>query len=235
MITGIGGDTISTMCDLAFVLTHNRPKLLRECVTAIARQVQAVCVIDNASSPPIEYRAVCPTAHTLIYDSHQPPNLAVLMNVGFDWAQAYAWSQSFETWNVACLCDDVLVPPGWFDAVRSCVRATGAAAGSTHQVRQVSEPLLKTQPDSDIYNRMQGSACVFRGELGLRADEDMHWWWQDTDLDWQARTRGGMVIAPGPVATNRLPNDYTNARPELAQRAGLDGEVFQKKWGFRPW
>lgn len=221
--------------DVAFILTHNRHELLRKSILAIAKQVHAVCVIDNASSPPVTWEEVSPHAHTLIHSDEQPPNLAMLMNVGFDWAEETALTWSYEAWNVACLCDDVEVPSGWFQAVRDCIRETGATAGSTHQAAPVSSPLMKTEPDSDIYNRMQGSACVFRGEAKLRADEDMHWWWQDTDLDWQARAAGGMVIAPGPVAINQFPNDYTHSRPELAERAGLDGEVFRQKWGFRPW
>ncbi len=219
----------------AFILTHNRHELLRGAVDAICGQVNAIAIIDNASFPPVTWNHVPPCVHTIITDPLQPPNLAALMNTGFEWAakQAQDWSQ--HEWDVAVICDDVHVPPGWFNAVANCVRATGAAAGSTHQTTPVSEPLLKMAGDGDLWNRMQGSACVFRGELGLRADEEMHWWWQDTDLDWQARYNGGMVIAPGPVAHNIHPNDFTYSVPGLSEQAGRDGEVFARKWGYRPW
>lgn len=221
--------------NVAFILTHDRRESLRRSLRAIASQVSQVCVIDNASSPPVTWDDVTPLAHTLVHDGHQPPNLATLMNVGFEWAAEQAVHLSYERWNVACLCDDIEAPATWFADVVRALRASQAVAGSTHQFEPRVEPLLKTAPDHDIFNRMQGSACVFRGEVGLRADERMHWWWQDTDLDWQARAAGGMIIAPGPVAVNQRPNDFTNAQPELAHRAGLDGEVFREKWGFKPW
>lgn len=67
----------------------------------------------------------------------------------------------------------------------------------------------------------------------LRADERMRWWWQDTDLDWQARGLGGMLVVPGPHVPNRHANESTVG--ELAEQAGRDGEIFVEKWGFRPW
>jgi glycosyltransferase involved in cell wall biosynthesis len=225
-----------TELDLAFILTHNRPEHLRRCVRAIAPQVDRICVIDNASNPPITVEDLPPhQVHTLITDYEQPPNLARLMNVGFEWADREAVEWSYEMWNVAVLCDDVIVPEGWFTAVRHALRNTSAVAGSTHQSRPVELPILKRLFDQDIHNRMQGSAFVIKGEVGLRADEDMRWWWQDTDLDWQARKVGGMIIAPGPVALNERPNDFTYSVPGLAEQAGRDGETFRKKWGFKPW
>jgi hypothetical protein len=76
---------------------------------------------------------------------------------------------------------------------------------------------------------------MLRGESELRADERFHWWWCDTDLDWQARARGGTVIARGPVVPNTLPNDFTVNYPGLNDRAGQDGLEFTAKWGWRPW
>lgn len=221
--------------NLAFILTHNRPHLLRRCIEQIIPQVTQVCVIDNASDPPVDWEHVSPPVHTLIHDPLQPPNLAELMNVGFEWAERYARHWSHERWNTVVLCDDVIIPDDWVNCVTGVLRALSCDAGSTHQQVPVVEPLVKTLLDTDIYNRMQGSACVFRGETGLRADERMHWWWQDTDLDFQARTRGGTVICPGPVVVNERPNDFTYSVPGLAERAGLDGEVFREKWGFKPW
>lgn len=230
--------------NLAFILTHDRPELLRRCVDAISPQVERLCVIDNASDPPVDVNDLRYQVNTLITDREQPPNLARLMNVGFEWAEREALEWSYEHWNVAVLCDDVVALPGWFTAVAYWLRTPVTndegfkrfvVAGSTHQQLPVERPIYKTEPDHDIYNRMQGSAFVIRGEVGIRADENMHWWWQDTDVDWQARRAGGVIIAPGPVAVNERPNDFTYSVPGLAERAGLDGEVFRQKWGLKPW
>ena len=219
----------------AVILTHNRNELLRRCIDAVCAQVSHIVVIDNGSSPRVTRDVTGPCVRTLIYDPTQPPNLAQLMNDGLDVVARWAQEQSADAWDVAILCDDVAPAPNWFDSVRNCMRLHNCVAGSTHQAIPVTAPIVKLQPDRDIYNRMQGSAFIMAGETGLRADERMHWWWQDTDVDWQARLAGGMVIAPGPVVVNSQPNHFTNLRPELSERAGLDGLVFEQKWGFRPW
>ena len=214
----------------AIILTHNRPELLRQCLDAIQPQVDRVLVIDNASSPRADAKGV---KGAVMYVPDQPPNLSDLWNRGFRWIE---WSPGrAEQWDVAMLCDDVIVPEGWFHAVSSCMRELGATAGCTHSWHPVTTPILKKEPDGDIYNRMQGSAFVLAGEVGLRADESMHWWWCDTDLDFMARLKGGMVIAPGLTAHNIHPNDFTNNVPGLAEQAGRDGQTFAAKWGGRPW
>lgn len=216
----------------AVVLTHNRPNELEDCIGALLPQVNHILVVDNASDPPVSLR--WPNVD-LTYVREQPPNLAKFMNVGFDWAESCATSRQYRHYDVAVVCDDVTVPENWFEHVVACLRHNGSVAGSTHTVRSVDTPLVQTTPNADIYNRMQGSAFVVVGEVGLRADENMHWWWQDTDLDWQARQAGGTVIAPGPVAHNRYPNYFTATRPELAIRIGADAAAFRAKWGWQPW
>ena len=80
-----------------------------------------------------------------------------------------------------------------------------AAAGSTHQYHPTPHPILKQAHDSDIHNRMCGWAFVVAGEKGQRADESIKWWWCDTDMDWQARINGGMVICPGTGGSQHPP------------------------------
>jgi glycosyltransferase involved in cell wall biosynthesis len=218
----------------AIVLTHNRPELLTQCVAAIRAQADVVLVIDNASDPPVALDDFPDPVNilTLIRDPEQPPNLSRLWNRGFDRIMNRALSPE---WDVAVLCDDVIVPDGWFETVATGMRANGAAAASTHQWSEVHTPILKKAPDNDLNNRMCGWAFVVAGEKNLRADEDLKWWWCDTDMDWQARNNGGMVIVPGPVAKNIHPNDFTYRVPGLAEQTGVDGLTFTRKWGGRPW
>jgi hypothetical protein len=167
----------------------------------------------------------------------QPPNLSRFWNTGLDWVETWVSTNIPATpeWDVAILCDDVIVPEGWFETVASCMRAHGATAASTHQWYPISAPIMKRNPDQDLTNRMCGWAFVLAGESGLRADEDLKWWFCDTDLDWQARTKGGMVVCPGPVAKNIHPNDWTARVPGLAEQSGQDGVTFARKHGGRPW
>jgi glycosyltransferase involved in cell wall biosynthesis len=219
----------------AMVLTHDRPELLKQCVAAISAQVDVLLIIDNASDPPV------PPAEqdgvTVMNIPDQPPNLSRFWNTGLNWVETWVSTNIPATpeWNVAILCDDVIVPEGWFETVASCMREHGATAASTHQWYPISAPIMKKAPDQDLTNRMCGWAFVLAGESGIRADEDLKWWFCDTDLDWQARTKGGMVVCPGPVAQNIHPNDWTARVPGLAEQSGQDGVTFARKHGGRPW
>jgi glycosyltransferase involved in cell wall biosynthesis len=214
----------------ALILTHNRPELLAQCISLIRPQVGFVLVIDNASEPPAvvpEGDAVC-----VMYEPLQPPNLALFWNQGWDFFKEFFGEQPYD---IAMLCDDVTVPPGWFDAIVAAMRETGAAAGCSNPWGNYHEPQVKREPDRDITGRMTGAAYVIDGTKGIRADERMKWWWQDSSVDFEARLCGGMVMIGGYQAINTMPNYYTTTKPELGAQAGEDGKVFEERWGFRPW
>jgi glycosyltransferase involved in cell wall biosynthesis len=229
---------------VGIILTHNRPELLARVVAAAGPQFDHLVVVDNASDPPINHEALrdfygkgAPLVVLPIPD--QPPNISRMWTQALGYARvnvkAFYLSSPAERWNVVLLCDDITLPDGWVSLVASGMREHGAAAACTHPIRSIAQSIVKTAPDSDIMNRMTGWAFMLAGELGLEPSLGLEWWWVDTDLDWQARTRGGMVILPGPVVVNERPNDFTVNRPELGQRAGEDGKAFAEIWGWRPW
>lgn len=225
----------------AIVLTHNRPGLLRDCVDAIGPQVDTVIVIDNASDPPVQAQDVpwFDRPGFILAIPDQPPNLAALWNRGFEFIEGCEGLNAAAchegSWWVAVLCDDAIVPEGWFAAVTDAMTATGAAAGCSNPWGAHHEPRLKTAPDGDLAGRMPGWAFILDGAKNLRADESMHWWWCDTDLDWQARAAGGMVMIGGFPVPNVRPNDFLTTIPGLNEQAGRDGEAFTAKHGYRPW
>lgn len=218
----------------AIILTHNRHELLLQSLAAIRSQADITVIIDNASDPPVTLGTFPADGNPflLMEVPDQPPNLSHLWNLGLE---AIGRLNPVPQWDVALLCDDVIVPEDWYNVVSSCMREHGAAAGSTHQWHEVTQPILKQAPDRDLTNRMCGWAFVLAGEKGLQADEDLKWWFCDTDLDWQARANGGMVICPGPVAKNIHPGEFTGSKPELYHQSGLDGVTFARKHGSRPW
>lgn len=220
------------MTSYAVVLTHNRPDLLQECVAAISPQVDRVHVVDNASEPPLRrvWTDPWPLNMAIFEDPTQPPNLAKLWNDQLDLIDKFERFRG-GTWEVAFLCDDSIVPPGWFSIVAGGIRGYGAAAGSTGPLEPRNSVLLQTTISTNVYERMCGWAFVVAGEKGLRADEACHWWYCDSDLDFQSRLAGGTVICPGLNVPNALPGQWTNAKPELGARAGLDRAAFIAKWG----
>jgi glycosyltransferase involved in cell wall biosynthesis len=216
------------------ILTHNRPALLDECIKAIAPQVDIVIVVDNASDPPVDWYNL-PEEVSGIYVEEQPPNLSRLWNIGIESATVMALDDG-EEFFIALLCDDAIVPAGWFEAVTTAMKQNDAVAGCSSPYNDpVGFVLKKTAPDSDIVYRMPGWAFVLDGNKNLRADERLHWWWCDTDLDWRARAAGGMVVVGGYPVPNRLPNDFTLNVPGLLDQAGQDGLVFAEIHGSRPW
>ena len=230
--------------NVGIILTHNRPELLARCVAAAGPQLDYLIVIDNASDPPVQsghlrslYSDGAPLVVLTIPD--QPPNISSMWAAGLihvRWAMTAPYpGLDAQRWNVALLCDDVILPDGWVQIVATGLREHDAAAACTHAIAPITQPLVKTVQDSDIMNRMTGWAFMLTGERDPQPDERLHWWWCDTHLDWQARAKGGMVILPGPVAVNERPNEYTVGRPELGQRAGDDGKAFEQIWGWRPW
>lgn len=215
----------------AIVLTCDRPELLRQCVAAIRPQVQTIIVIDNGE----RWHSFLEQADFHLRVPTKPPNLSKFWNLGIGSVIYQAQRRHLDTWDIAFLCDDAIVHPTWLQEVTGPMRAMGAAAGSTHSAVSINAPILKTTPDHDIWNRMCPWAFVLRGEAGIRADEDLQWWWGDTHMDFTARQAGGMVLAPGAVVQNQKMGEYTNIYAHLAEQAGRDGETFAAKWGGRPW
>lgn len=226
----------------AVVLTHNRLELLNNCVTAISNQVDTVIIIDNASDPPVtpEGLPTLPTGKVILeHVPDQPPNLARFWNIGLDIVKrmtTYAMIASeVKRCHVAFLCDDAPVPEGWFAAVSGAMVETGAAAGCSLAHVTKGDRYVKSSADGDLYGRMAGHAFVLDAGKGIRADESMAWWFQDTDIDWQARLRGGMVVVGGFGVPNVRYCEYSNLKPELNEQAGRDGVTFGAKWGKIPW
>lgn len=225
----------------ALILGHNRVDLLRDTFYGIVTQVDMVWIHDNASDPPLHtvLKEEFGPNTIFIRDSEQPPNLARFWNNTLDQIELFHDSQDPEgmissQYKVAVLTDDLDIPAGWFDAVSEAMDRTGAAAGCTsafpnHAVQEI----LKREPDADIANRMYGPAYILRGGAQIRANEDLRWWFNDTDMDWKARKLGGMINIPGPHVHNKHPNESTVG--VLAEQAGRDREAFKEWWGWVPW
>lgn len=213
----------------ASIATHDRPARLLALVVSLGTQCDTIVVLDNASNPPVDedkLRASVPArvAVKVIRDEEQPPNLSRFWNVMLDRCAELAKDEP--TWDVAVFNDDAVVPAGWYNAV-----ATGLREHPTAVIAHTSptSPLLLTELHNDPANRMTPHAFVIRGELGMRSDEDMRWWFFDTDLDLRARQAGGVLSVAGPRVINSQANSTTVG--VLAEQAEKDRVTFEAKWG----
>lgn len=226
----------------AVIPTHNRPAELQRLVGQLRSQVDVIVIIDNASDPPVWTSTIFTDdmparLHTgrVIRDEMQPPELYRMWNVAFDAVAAHAIAYEQTEWDVAVLNDDSSVPEGWFDVVSHALRShPTAAAASTPTHAMLRQPWFSVSPgEGGLMYRMCPWAWVVRGELALRADETMKWWWGDTDFDWKCRQSGGVLIVPGPIVVNTLANSTTHG--ELMEQAVRDRHAFAAKWGGNPW
>lgn len=214
----------------ALVFAHNRQELLDQTVAAIRPQVDTVMVIDNASDP----KLTVPEGVGTMYVPDQPPNLAKFWNMGLDFMRYWYGKQGWR-YDTAVLCDDAIVPAGWFTAVVTAMRETGTVAGSSNPWGRPHFPMVKRDMDGDISNRMCSWAFIVDGTSKARADESMHWWFFDTDLDVQFRREKGTVLIGTHPVPNAQPNYYTVTKPELGEQAGRDRATFVMKHGTAPW
>ena len=218
----------------AVIPTRNRPEHLISLLKSLQGQVDIVYITDNASDEPLSslwLRTKVDVRTIVKRDDTQPPHLYKMWNDAFKVIYMSAKIMQEALFDVAVFNDDTVLPEGWYDYVAQGLRQTPAAIACS--TGQPGGAFLKTQRDSNIFSRMTPHAFVMRGELGLLADESMRWWWGDTDLDWQACERGGVLHLPDYPTQNALANSTTVGA--LAEQAGEDGRTFALKWGGRPW
>lgn len=219
---------------VAVIPTRDRHDMVADCIQSVADQVDTVIVVDNASDPPID-PAPWHGDVTCVCAPLDPPNISALWNIGLALADATARRSGAARWDVAVLNSDVVVPPGWIHGLSTAMRATTAALAYPDQHGGQRQVLHTKAEPIDLRQRITGYAYMLRGEVGLRLDESMAWWYSDDSLDWEAREKGGALLVPGLAVEHRCPNGSMYERPELQEQAGRDRGTFQAKWGRTPW
>lgn len=214
----------------AFIVAHGRQELLEQTIETIRPQVDTIMVCDNASDPPL----VIPEGCGSMFIPEQPPILSKYWNIGMEFFADW-YGQHNAPYDLAILCDDVVVPQDWFTAVTIAMRETGASAGSSNPWGRPHEPIVKRDMDGDISNRMCSWAFIVDGATKARADESMAWWWFDSDFDIALRRENGTVLIGTHPVQNQQMNYYTNVKPELGEQAGRDRATFAAKHGGTPW
>lgn len=198
----------------AVIPTYGR-ECLHECIEAIRPQVDHIFLIGHNWDPDI-----LPDDCTLIPYNVEIPNISTMWNLGIDAAPKPSL--------VAVLNDDAIVPGDWFWRVERGLLENRAVVGCMSGVDRI---YLQTEKSSPL-PRLSGFAFIINTDFDIRLDEQFQWWWGDTDLDYQARRAGGMVVVPGEI-DHRFPNGTTTGI--LAEIAGQDRDRFVAKWGSAPW
>lgn len=162
------------------------------------------------------------------------PNISRWWNQGFKVADTVhsLFEGTAKEWDVAVINDDVIVPEGWFYAVSNKMREMRAAAACSGGPGNM--PTFHTHPGPvSLLTRMQGFAFMVAGEKGIRANEELRWYFSDDWIDWESRRNGGMVMIPGFHVNHLYPNQQMT--PELQVFCAEDAAKFQALWGMMPW
>jgi hypothetical protein len=220
----------------AVIPTNGRPCMF-DAVEAISRQVDKVMVIDTSGS----LMGGSFNDHIFHYPGKTGEvNISRWWNNGLNIVVRHIQQRIIAgtgvldiptKWDVAIINDDVIVPEGWFDAVSGKMREMRAAAACSGGSGM---PVLHTHPGPvGLDTRMQGFAFIVAGELGLRANEDLKWYFTDDYMDWESRKLGGMVMVPGLHVQHLYPNGQMT--PEIHAQTAVDAQTFVDLYGQRPW
>jgi hypothetical protein len=217
------------MIRLGVIPTNGRECVVRA-VNALLPQVNYLAVV--MAGPDRAYRSSYPEGVTVLSDPDAGLNISRWWNIGLTWAEKIAQASGEDAWDVAIINDDVIVPSTWFCYVADDMRSLGCKAACSGG-SQSSVIIHRAPGPISTYTRMQGFAFVIAGESGLRADEDLCWWYQDDKLGADAASAGGMAMFPNCHVQHLFPNGQMT--PDMQVQIGLDRGVFVEKMGYAPW
>jgi hypothetical protein len=196
--------------------------------------VDATILIYTVPWTDSEIRAK-PDHGVVIRDLRTPANISRWWNQGLTVAKSVMSLQGDSEhgrYDVAVLNDDVIVPPGWFEAVSDGLRMHDAAAACSGG-DQTFAIVQRAPGPVPLQHRLQGFAFILAGEKEIRANEDLRWYFSDDYVDWVAREKGGMVMVPGRQVNHLYPNAQMTG--ELHHMCGEDAGKFLSLWGRMPW
>ena len=169
-------------------------------------------------------------------DRDAAPNISRWWNIGLDAAAMFHRHDFPGTprWDVAIINDDVIVPPGWFDAVATKMREMSCAAACAGGSLPMPALYTNVGPVTGISNPLEGFAFMVAGELGLRANEDIPWYFSDNYMDWESRKLGGTLVIPGFNVQHLYPNGQMTNDFLILNAQGI--QTFVDLYdGLRPW
>jgi hypothetical protein len=218
-------DSIFTETTYALVPTNGRP-CFKDCLVSLQDQVADVLVVEGGP----EAQLMNWTDLPIIREPEL--NISKWWNLGLKLIESWARGSNLKRWNVVIVNDDVVLPKQWVFMVSHAMRRHGVAAACSGGYG-VTPTVHKEPGPVPLQTRMQGFAFILAGEKGVRANEQLKWYFSDDHVDWMARKAGGMVQIPGYHVRHLYPNGQMT--PELHAQTAEDAAAFHAYWGMRPW
>lgn len=170
--------------------------------------------------------------HVVPQEPERGMNLARWWNLGMD----YAASVAGDAWHeVAVVSSDVVGRPDSLALLRAKIRVDGLTMVGPNLAGD-ADATWHAGSQRTVATRVPAECWMLPGELGLRADERMRWWYADDDLEMQARRYGALGLVGVVGGTGLRLGDPSSYLSEEQQRwAAESRELFVSKWGCQPW
>ena len=215
----------------AVIPSRSRRKSLGGLVERLILDGTNVVIVDNGYDPPLTSASASRRIH-VVRDMSQPQNISRWWNIGLDHVDQVRESDAYA---VAIINDDVETPESFVQNIAQRMWDRGAALAYPNQHNAPHDILHREPGPIDLTQRIVGYAFVLDGRRGIRADEQLEWWYGDDDLDWTARTLGGSLLVHDVKVNHLSPNGWQAESPNLVTQTVLDRERFLVKWGRTPW
>lgn len=159
---------------------------------------------------------------------HGDWNISRWWNLGLDFAAAAEGGGEHE---VLVLNADATVGVGTVSALRFALHfhQLAISAPDVHSVSRNGCTVIHRElvPLPKIES-LPGYCFMVRGELDLRCDTRFKGWYNEDDLEWQARRVGGVGLVPNAVV-HHADGGFGAAEAETGLR------LFKERWGSVPW
>jgi hypothetical protein len=165
----------------------------------------------------------------VLFDSEEL-NISKWWTAGLD----HIASREHEPYNVLLCESDARISQPDLDRLVEVLRSeavvmAGADWCGTLAADQVLINTVKAPVPQHL--RLPGVALLVRGELGIRHDPAITFWFADDDFENQHRVNGGTALVGGTTVQH---SDSTPRTEAFIHQTWADGHRFQAKWGFMP-
>jgi hypothetical protein len=191
-----------------------------------------VVVVANGEEPPLSHEI--PAARVIQYPSTGDFNLSAWWNYGIDYVRTHAEGQ----YEIFVFNADCYTTPRDVEKLAKALRQYDLSVVGPDQCQIAQQPVHiedRLQPVYDKRYRLTGYAFMIAGESEIRCDENIRFYYNDDDVEWQGRSRKGVGLVQG-VRVQHPPagNLSRTMGPLLQQYAREDRNYFRNKWGAFP-
>ena len=217
------------MNDTWVTIPCHRPylPLLRECVSSVlAAGIPPTRILVIATDADAIRSNELPVANIAVHRYLGEWNMSKWWNLGLDIAAAASRGLPHEVLvlNADATVDGVAI---YEMALHLRLHGCSMASPDRSGTRQLPHVMKELRPYPKAMNAA-GCAFMLAGEHGLRCDTRLPGWFNDDDIEWQARAHSGVVIVP----TAFVHHTDHGAGGEFKEE-GL--KVFREKWKSEPW